>query len=217
LDAADLAMYAAKRDGPGRALVFDETMRTRVVQRLGLTDDLRRAVASDQLRLHFEPITTADGELRGAGALLSWQHPTRGALPSAEFLPVAAEAGLTDELDWWAVESACRLAGGWAGSDWPAGMLPQVVVRVSGRQLCEPAFVADLDQLLRATGGGRWYELGLVFPDSAVLGGRASSAAWADPATTLDDLARLPVVSYVCGPAAGVAPAIHRGLALGGL
>ena len=111
---ADSALYEAKRRGRGRAEVHTAGLGTRLRARARAGHELRDALERDRLLLHWQPVVRArDGEVTAAEALLRWQHPTRGLLAAAEFLPLAAEAGLTAALSSWAAERALTEAAAW--------------------------------------------------------------------------------------------------------
>ena len=104
---ADTAMYRAKGDGRSRIDFFDETLHVQAQLRLDLEVELRQALARGQLRLHYQPVRAA-ADLRPVAveALLRWEHPVRGVLSPAAFLPVAEDAGLLGPLGDWVVVQA---------------------------------------------------------------------------------------------------------------
>jgi predicted signal transduction protein with EAL and GGDEF domain len=92
---ADAAMYRAKDRGRARYEVFDEGMRGRAIERLGVETDLRRALERGELRLEYQPVVSLpDFAIVGVEALLRWPHPERGEISPAEFIPIAEENGL---------------------------------------------------------------------------------------------------------------------------
>jgi diguanylate cyclase (GGDEF)-like protein/PAS domain S-box-containing protein len=111
---ADLALYSAKADG-GRAFrLFAPEMNVRLQARRNLERDLREAVARDGLELHYQPsINLASGCTGGFEALLRWNHPGRGAISPAEFIPIAEDIGLIDQLGEWVLRRACNDAAAW--------------------------------------------------------------------------------------------------------
>ena len=101
---ADTAMYSAKSDGKARFAVFDETMRAKVVARLQLENDLHRALEQHEFRLHYQPILSMESDrIVGFEALLRWDHPERGVVHPADFIPVAEDTGLITQLGRWAL------------------------------------------------------------------------------------------------------------------
>lgn len=113
-------------------------------ERFSLEQDLRRAVANEELTLHYQPVVdVARGCMVAAEALVRWQHPVLGAIPPARFVPILEESGLADEIGLWILDAACREAAGWQA----AGHTVKVAVNLSARQLRDPA----LDTLIIRT------------------------------------------------------------------
>jgi len=111
---ADAAMYQAKARGRACFEIFDRAMRARTVQRLSVENDLRRALAREELRVVYQPIVSLrDGSIVSVEALLRWQHPTRGLLQPSEFIAVAEESGLIEPIGRWVLDSACAQALSW--------------------------------------------------------------------------------------------------------
>src|SRR5208283_4367522 len=114
LKSADLAMYQAKANGRGKFCFFEPEMDARVKARSALEFDLRQAIMCDQFELHYQPVVNLrDGTITGCEALLRWYHPKRGMIPPAEFIPIAEETGLIDQLGEWALRTACAEAVSW--------------------------------------------------------------------------------------------------------
>jgi diguanylate cyclase (GGDEF)-like protein/PAS domain S-box-containing protein len=111
---ADIAMYEAKRAGRGDYAIFDNSMRHNAVARLTLQTDLREAVERDEFHLAYQPIVEpSTGAVLSVEALLRWNHPVRGAVGPADFVPVAEEIGLIRQIDRWVMREACRQLGEW--------------------------------------------------------------------------------------------------------
>ena len=139
---ADVAMYRAKQRGRGRFEVFDETMRSQAVDRLSVENDLRRAIRQGQLRLVYQPIVHLDtGQIAGFEALVRWQHPERGLLSPADFIPPAEETGLIVPLGQCVLGEACLQAAAWQRRRGPGEPL-RMSVNVSAKELQHPGWGA---------------------------------------------------------------------------
>ena len=111
---ADAALYRAKADGRGTFRFFAPEMDQRLQERQRLVQDLRSALTRGELVLHYQPYVTArTGETSGCEALLRWQHPERGMIAPAAFIPVAEQSGLIVPIGAWVLEEACRAATRW--------------------------------------------------------------------------------------------------------
>ncbi|HVR71576.1 MAG TPA: EAL domain-containing protein [Vicinamibacteria bacterium] len=148
---ADVAMYRAKAQGPGRQQVFDRSMQERAAHLLRLEGDLARALDRDELRLHYQPVVSlSSGRIVTLEALARWAHPERGLLPPEAFLPLAEETGLIVPLGRWALGEACRQLRAWQ----VAGLADDVRVSVnlSGREFAHPDLVRQVEESLRDAG-----------------------------------------------------------------
>jgi len=126
---ADQAMYAAKSLGRNRYSYFTASMQSAAQSRKKLVSDLRTAVSEKQFRVYYQPIIDlASGEIRKAEALIRWQHPERGLISPAEFIPIAEETGMIVELGDWMFREAARQASAWRIKHHPAF---QISVNVS--------------------------------------------------------------------------------------
>ncbi len=119
LRAADLALHSAKRRGVGLA-VYTDGQDAQARERWARLMELREALTHDQLILHYQPVFQARSlELISAEALVRWRHPTAGLLAPQEFIPLAEQAGLIDDLSLWVVREAVRQASRWASDGTP--------------------------------------------------------------------------------------------------
>jgi EAL domain-containing protein (putative c-di-GMP-specific phosphodiesterase class I) len=117
--------------------------------RLSLDSDLRKALERSEFRLHYQPQVAAhDGRIVGMEALIRWQHPERGLVPPAEFIPTAEESGLIVPIGAWVIREACRQLRTWQRNGLA---VPRIAVNVSARQLRTPEFAADVAAILAAT------------------------------------------------------------------
>ncbi|MBD1861162.1 MULTISPECIES: EAL domain-containing protein [Trichocoleus] len=148
---ADTAMYRAKSLGRACHKVFDRTMHLRAVELLHLETDLRRAIERQELRLHYQPIVSlTTGRIHGFEALIRWQHPERGLMSPAEFIPVAEETGLIVPVGLWVLREACQQAQKWQkqfSTSFPLTMS----VNLSGKQFSQPDLIGQIEQILQAT------------------------------------------------------------------
>ena len=143
---ADLALYRAKADGRGMFRFFEPDMSARVQARHDLERDLRLALGAGEFHLVFQPQVRVDSEaLTGFEALLRWTHPERGAVPPAEFIPLAEETGLIAPIGKWVLRAACKEA-----ARWPDPV--KVAVNLSPVQFRSRALVATVTNALAASG-----------------------------------------------------------------
>lgn len=144
---------------------------------LELVPALRRAVTAGELLLHYQPeIDLADGSVLGMEALVRWQHPTRGVLWPAEFLPVAEAAGLMPEVGDWVLDACLREAAAWSALPVrPAGAPRQLWVNVSASQLAAAGFVDRLLERVAAAGVAPG-TLGIEVTEEALVRGGAATA-----------------------------------------
>jgi diguanylate cyclase (GGDEF)-like protein len=110
---ADAALYRAKAEGRGAVRFFEAEMDERVRDRRALQHDLQSAVDRGELTLHYQPQAEIGGKIIGFEALVRWNHPTRGLIPPAAFIPIAEESGLIISLGEWILMEACREAASW--------------------------------------------------------------------------------------------------------
>ena len=141
---ADLALYAAKDGGRGRHHFYAPDLHSDAEERRQLENDLRDALASGGLELHYQPVVhTTTEKITGFEALLRWNHPRLGALSPTKFIPIAEEAGLIAPIGEWALRTACMDLASWPDS-------VRVSVNVSPLQFANPALPAIVTSALAA-------------------------------------------------------------------
>ena len=143
---ADMALYRAKADGRGTYRFFEPEMDARMKLRRSLELALRKALANGEFELHYQPLVSLDHRrITCCEALLRWQHPERGLVPPAEFIPIAEEIGLIVPLGEWVLRRACADA-----TSWPADT--KVAVNLSPIQVMHPNLVGVVVGALAAAG-----------------------------------------------------------------
>jgi diguanylate cyclase (GGDEF)-like protein/PAS domain S-box-containing protein len=164
---ADNAMYRAKTLGRARYEVFDSAMHTRAMATLRLETELRRALDRSELVLHYQPVVSlANGRLAAFEALVRWQHPERGLIEPAEFIPMAEETGLIVPLGEWVLTETCRQIRAW--TDQPGWSPVPVSANLSSRQFNQPDLVGTVRDVIAATGANPdWLRLEVT--ESAVM------------------------------------------------
>ncbi len=145
--AADLAMYNAKQTDGNAVRFYEDEMDREVHERFALVANVRDATRRDELFLEYQPqIDVMAERLVGAEALLRWMHPERGRLAPSEFLGIAEDTGMIEEIGVYVIHEACRTAMNWGDHD----DAPYVCVNVSGRQL-RGDFVGEVRSALGET------------------------------------------------------------------
>jgi diguanylate cyclase (GGDEF)-like protein len=171
---ADVAMYAAKQRGKAGYVRYLPGMEEPVLAHIQLGGELRRALDQNEFRVVYQPIVAlVDGRVVGVEALVRWEHPTRGLVPPAEFIPAAERTGLIVPLGRFVLREACRQTAAWLAEFGP-GALQKVGPNVSARQLHDPDFVADVVAALTDSGLPS-DRLVLELTESAVLRGQQVS------------------------------------------
>ncbi|HSD24348.1 MAG TPA: diguanylate cyclase, partial [Solirubrobacterales bacterium] len=139
---ADSALYRAKDRGRGGYEIFDEVMRSRVIEHMQTENDLRRALQRQEFVIHYQPVVSlADGSIVSMEALLRWDHPERGLIGPLAFIPVADESRLIVPIGRWVIEQACRQVAEWQELQPDAAPLG-VAVNISARQLADPELIS---------------------------------------------------------------------------
>ena len=147
---ADLAMYFAKRQGPGTFTFFKPSMNANALKRLTMESRLSGAIAGNELSLRFQPqYDLATGLIVGMEALLRWTNVELGQVPPLDFIPVAEETGMILPIGEWVLRAACLQTKAWHDEGLSA---VRIAVNVSGRQLAQRGFPALVATVLRDTG-----------------------------------------------------------------
>jgi diguanylate cyclase (GGDEF)-like protein len=149
---ADAAMYAAKRNGKGAWQVFEPSMHTEVRKRLELRHDLKEAIAQEDLTLNYQPIVDMrTGQIIAVESLVRWNHPERGDIPPAQFIPFAEETGLIGPIGRWVLREACLQARKWDAIN-TSGSVVRVAVNLSPAQLTDDGLVDEVRRTLLEEG-----------------------------------------------------------------
>lgn len=145
---ADIAMYRAKENGKARYEVFDHGMHARAVSRLQLESDLRQAIENKEFCVFYQPIVSLQtGRLAGFEALVRWNHPRRGLVSPADFIPVAEETGLIVPIGQWVLNEACAHVRRWQ-IDSPGHRNLSLSVNLSARQVAQPDLLDRIKEAL---------------------------------------------------------------------
>lgn len=147
---ADAAMYAAKADGRARFRFYDEEMNRRSIEQLKLEEDLREALCSNQLELHYQPqIETRSGRVVSVEALVRWRHPERGMISPSEFIPLAERTGQIIELGEWVLTEVSRQCLAW---DKMGLAYFRICVNISSLQFNRPDLFSYIREFLARSG-----------------------------------------------------------------
>jgi diguanylate cyclase (GGDEF)-like protein len=185
---ADAAMYCAKQRGRNNVQCFAEGMDAVTVGRVSLESDLHAAVEAGQFELHYQPKPeTESGDVYSAEALIRWRHPQRGLIQPGEFIPLAEECGLINEIGAWVLQEACRQCAEWQRN----GLPPlRVAVNVAATQFRRGDLLNVVRDALQGAGlDARFLEIELT--ESAVMTNPEESAA------ILEQLSRMGVLVSV--------------------
>lgn len=144
---ADMAMYEAKESGRNAVRFFDPVMQHLVSARASLEADLHCAVPDQQLQLYYQIQVDSNQRSIGAEALVRWNHPTRGMVPPAQFIPLSEESVLILEIGEWVLNAACRQLAIWSESELTRHLT--LAVNVSGQQFKQRDFVEKVAAILQ--------------------------------------------------------------------
>jgi diguanylate cyclase (GGDEF)-like protein/PAS domain S-box-containing protein len=150
LNKADTAMYEAKQHGRNNDQFFRPDMQARLLERQSLEQGLRYALGRNEFLLHYQPkLNLRTGKITGLEALIRWEHPQRGMVYPAQFIPVAEECGLILSIGRWVLLEACKQVRAW--SDMGLGDVP-MAVNVSAAEFGSADFLSGVRAVLIATG-----------------------------------------------------------------
>lgn len=203
---ADTALNQAKANGRGRFEIFDKEMHFYTLNRLKIESELRQALKRQELKVFFQPVITAEsGEIDFIEALLRWQHPEKGLIPTDEFIPVAEESGVIGMIDEFVIRTACNEARGWLDAGFKDF---RVSVNISPKLLMNPeladiihSILADTELpfenlILEITESTNVYNSGTAIQnlfDLTSIGIRVFLDDYGRVASSLEQLKRLPV------------------------
>jgi len=146
---SDIAMYRAKALGRACWVVFDHTMHEQAVRALQLEGELRMALDNKEFFLCYQPIVSLpDGKIRGFEALIRWQHPVRGLISPAEFIPLAEEIGFIRPIGRWVLEAACKQAKHWQDT-FPVSPPLTISVNLSAAELTDSNLLEEVTQVVQ--------------------------------------------------------------------
>ncbi len=149
---ADTAMYEAKKQGRGKAVVFQPGMHANVLNLLRMESDLRRAFENSEFMLYYQPIISLkDRHTVSLEALIRWNHPEKGFISPDIFIPIAEETGLIKELGLWVFETACKQVKEWQNK-FPHHKRLGININVSPIQLRQARLVQQIQDILEKTG-----------------------------------------------------------------
>ena len=147
---ADIAMYQAKELGGNQFCVYTANMQMRATDALSMECELRDAIDNGQLLVHYQPkVCVATGQIKGMEALIRWQHPTRGMISPADFIPLAEKTGLILPIGKWVLQQACQQTVAWHQAGFDRLMIS---VNVSVRQFNDKHFYDDVIRIVTESG-----------------------------------------------------------------
>ncbi len=149
---ADTAMYRAKALGRGRYEIFTQEMHEHAVSLLQLETSLRKAIEQQEFLVHYQPVVELrTGKITGFEALVRWQHPERGLVSPAEFIPVAEETGLILPIGHWVLHESCKQMKQWQ-QQYPFNPPLTISVNISRKQFSQPDLIQQIKKILQETG-----------------------------------------------------------------
>lgn len=168
---ADLAMYEAKQQGKARIEIFDGAQHERLLQRMRLETDLRKAIEMGELEMFYQPIIDLEtGYVASFEALMRWNHPQMGYVSPAIFIPMAEEVGLINALGQWCLETVIKQVKHWHSKR--GDSCPKVSINVSVKQLMDDAAYHKLATTLKKLGPNAKF-IGVEVTESVIVGDQA--------------------------------------------
>jgi len=149
---ADIAMYEAKERGRSRAEIFEPSMRDRIMKRLSLESDFRKALTGNELNIFYLPVVSLEsGHLLGFEALIRWQHPERGTIFPSDFITLAENIGMIAEVDLWVLREASKQIQKWH-KQYDLEPDLKISVNASSRSIIISNFVDEVETILDQIG-----------------------------------------------------------------
>lgn len=147
---ADTVMYRAKMNGRSNYAMFDKEMHAHAVKTLQMEADLQRAIVNNEFKLYYQPIVSlADGNITGVESLIRWEHPQKGLVSPAEFIPLAEETGMIESIGRWVIKESLSQSKIWHNVEYSNVSLS---VNVSARQFRSHNLPEIIRRILEETG-----------------------------------------------------------------
>ncbi|MBS1811988.1 MAG: EAL domain-containing protein [Acidobacteria bacterium] len=173
---ADTAMYRAKLNGKARFEIFDPQMREQALKIMQLETDLRLAIGRSEFVLYYQPIVSfVTGRLTGFESLIRWNHPQRGFISPADFIPIAEDNGTINPIGRWVLQESCRQLREWQ-KKYPSSQPLTINVNLSGKQFSQPNLIEVIAEILEKTGLPAPF-LKLEITESVIMENADSAAA----------------------------------------
>ena len=145
----DLALHAAKLNGPGRVFFYNQELTENIKEEAELAQGLRTALQRHELEVHYQPIVNLkNGRTEGFEALARWNHPIKGMISPAKFIPIAEKSGQISTLGDWVLNATCIQAKSWIDEGMPARF---VAVNISAAQMLQAGFIEKVRRALRVS------------------------------------------------------------------
>lgn len=165
MKSADLAMYRAKSNGRNQYKIYSPKMDVKTYKLFSLQNDLKKALASNQFCLRYQPKVDGEGRLLGAEALLRWEHPEWGTVPPSEFIEMAEKSGNIIDIGEWVIETVCQQLTEWKRSGLP---LQRIAINISTVELLQATFINKVIRIIEKYNVDPKY-LNFELTESAVL------------------------------------------------